>query len=393
MTNSKKDFNQPHFGILRPLGDFSGEINNTSISYEELWKHDEYIHLIPEIKDENDILAPIPPKKTLFMPKKVYEEKLENYTKELEKYEKEVEKIKTNNLLNEIHKLIKKKYNYTCHFCKFQDKKFIEIHHLDSNHFNNNPENLVPACTLCHRQHHLLWLSVCDDAEIGVANIDYLTQTELNHLQRIAIVMKDNPEYEGLLGKDGKLGSLLSQFTYNFSRPLHAFMVPETEKRKNRELHISTHKLEYPQTGNQANYNLIELALDNLDNPKPSKAEKDALDEYDALIAISDARKSDPNASDEDIRNKNSKSVREAMAKYDKNYQEDFEKKFNEDKETFSIFELAMALKSIDYKDYQQFNPKYMFLIFKDTIFTKEQIEYYKKLDYFNVDNWGFGDK
>ena len=41
------------------------------------------------------------------------------------------------------------KHDHRCYFCDFQDLKFLEIHHLDGNHSNNNESNLVPACTLC----------------------------------------------------------------------------------------------------------------------------------------------------------------------------------------------------------------------------------------------------
>lgn len=47
----------------------------------------------------------------------------------------------------------------TCYFCGFPDGKFLELHHLDGNHDNNNSENLVLACSCCHRLHHLGWIA------------------------------------------------------------------------------------------------------------------------------------------------------------------------------------------------------------------------------------------
>jgi hypothetical protein len=41
-----------------------------------------------------------------------------------------------------------------CFFC--QKKEKLIVHHLDFNHTNNNPENLVVLCTNCHRRFHQL---------------------------------------------------------------------------------------------------------------------------------------------------------------------------------------------------------------------------------------------
>lgn len=44
-----------------------------------------------------------------------------------------------------------------CHFChfKFGNWNGFEVHHLDANHSNNESENLVPICFLCHLPFHL----------------------------------------------------------------------------------------------------------------------------------------------------------------------------------------------------------------------------------------------
>uniref|UniRef100_UPI003D7FAE57 HNH endonuclease signature motif containing protein n=1 Tax=Pedobacter sp. TaxID=1411316 RepID=UPI003D7FAE57 len=335
-----------------------------------------------------DVEAPIPPKKHFFTRASSYQKQYDQYLKESAEYDLRINQV---NALNQLHAQVKKEADWHCYFCHFRDLKFSEIHHLDGNHFNNAKSNLVCACTLCHRQHHLLWLSIYDHAELGVANIDHLTQTELNHIQRIAIVMKDDPAYAGLLGINGKLGAMLTELTFSFSRPLHAFMIPDTEKEKSWKHHLHTVKLNNPLNGNAANYSLIELALSNINNLKPTKPQKDALDQYDAFIGLSEIKRADSNANDDDIRNKFIAPVREAMAQYKKQYEADFEQSFNDDRTSFSIFELAMALNKINYSDYKEFDPKYMYLVYKHEIFTEEQIAYYKTLDYFKVENWGFG--
>lgn len=45
-----------------------------------------------------------------------------------------------------------------CCFCGFQDGKFLELHHDDNDHTNNNPDNFSLICTLCHRLKHLGWV-------------------------------------------------------------------------------------------------------------------------------------------------------------------------------------------------------------------------------------------
>lgn len=44
---------------------------------------------------------------------------------------------------------------HTCRFCGFRAPKWQEVHHLDDNHHNNDPDNLVTACMFCHMVHHL----------------------------------------------------------------------------------------------------------------------------------------------------------------------------------------------------------------------------------------------
>lgn len=42
-----------------------------------------------------------------------------------------------------------------CSFCGYNGiKSALEIHHIDGNHKNNTPENLLVLCTICHRESH-----------------------------------------------------------------------------------------------------------------------------------------------------------------------------------------------------------------------------------------------
>lgn len=75
--------------------------------------------------------------------------------------------------------------DHTCQYCGFQAMKFQEVHHIDDNHANNDPSNLITTCSLCHMCHHIgfagnerkglmIWL----DPELGLA------QADLNSLVR-----------------------------------------------------------------------------------------------------------------------------------------------------------------------------------------------------------------
>lgn len=380
---------QPRFGILRPLGNFSGTTPDPHITYEELWKHDEYIHRLPPQVD----IALIPkPKKPFFLSKLLTPSSYAQYEVELSEYDAEVLEAEKINRIHALHDLVKKDAGYHCYFCNFKDERYSEIHHIDGNHFNNDKKNLACACTLCHRQHHLLWISVYDHASLGAGKLDFLTQAELNHYQRIAIVMRDDPRFAGVLGASGKLGQTLDMLTKSFARPLHSFMVPDDEKAAQWEQHISSVQLENSSNNNTAYYNQIELALNHLNSQKLSKTEKDAVTAYDNFIGLTELKRIDTNASDDDLRTRQVNLVRECMARFKKAYEQKFEKDFQDNADSFSVFELATALQRISYADFKAFNPPYLYLLYKDHIFSKEQIEYYKTLDYFKVDQWSYGD-
>lgn len=80
---------------------------------------------------------------------------------------------------------------YTCAFCGWVSRAHNECHHLDGNHANNNPDNLVVADSLCHGYHHLGQRASQErsalDNPVGqtiLAAIPEISPSDLNLLQR-----------------------------------------------------------------------------------------------------------------------------------------------------------------------------------------------------------------
>lgn len=98
--------------------------------------------------------------------------------------------------------------NYTCTFCGFKAAKFQEVHHIDDNHKNNDPRNLITVCNLCHQVHHI---GMCAMRNGGfIAAIPELTQTEINNLCRAIHVA----EYIADASVRDKLKSLFALFQF-----------------------------------------------------------------------------------------------------------------------------------------------------------------------------------
>lgn len=69
---------------------------------------------------------------------------------------------------------------HTCVYCGFYCQRFQEVHHLDGDHDNNLPENLITACSFCHATQHvglagkegrgsLIWLPEMSQAALNHA--------------------------------------------------------------------------------------------------------------------------------------------------------------------------------------------------------------------------------
>ena len=66
---------------------------------------------------------------------------------------------KAHNKQNRKYKNPYKQYKEdTCTRCGFEaeDRAQLDVHHIDGNHFNNDPTNLTTLCANCHRLVHAL---------------------------------------------------------------------------------------------------------------------------------------------------------------------------------------------------------------------------------------------
>lgn len=56
---------------------------------------------------------------------------------------------------DEIHAKVLFDHDRTCCVCRDPNKKFVEIHHIDGNHENDDPDNLAVLCKDCHTETQL----------------------------------------------------------------------------------------------------------------------------------------------------------------------------------------------------------------------------------------------
>jgi len=81
--------------------------------------------------------------------------------------------------------------NDTCRFCGWRAQKYQECHHVDNDHRNNDPDNLITTCTLCHQVHHIGMCAMRDGGFFAV--IPELTQVEVNNIVRVIHIVEATP--------------------------------------------------------------------------------------------------------------------------------------------------------------------------------------------------------
>lgn len=92
----------------------------------------------------------------------------------------------------QVRKSILEAYDYTCGFCGHRAEKYQEVHHLDDDHKNNQPGNLVCACPLCHQVFHVGLAGMRDGADI--VYVPEMSQAEINQLVLVLWLVTETDE-------------------------------------------------------------------------------------------------------------------------------------------------------------------------------------------------------
>ena len=71
---------------------------------------------------------------------------------------------------------------YTCQFCGFQAREYMEVINLDANYRNNSASNMVTSCCFCAQCNFLEAVGQSDYGGGTLVYLPELTQTELNGL-------------------------------------------------------------------------------------------------------------------------------------------------------------------------------------------------------------------
>ena len=267
---------------------------------------------------------------------------------------------------------ILKAHDHRCYFCGFHDPLFIEPHHLNGDHTDHSEKNVVPACTLCHAPHHLFAISQNQSAIFGLFK-DNITQTNLNHLQRLLLVLNhhQSDKIRAVYSRKGRLGSLCfddpislherRRFTDFTDYDFQTMMLEDVKKYKEAMQRISEKSAKAP-IGSEE---------------EPLDLEVYFKGEFDDLEAM----KRQPGEDDE-VANERQVKFQEQLAEYKKWYRERMKNNKN-----FSVFQLAMALKECEEEAYKQFHFGHhnILLCFTENIFTPEQIEYYSSRSDFDI--------
>lgn len=82
-----------------------------------------------------------------------------------------------------------------CYYCGFESKRHQEIHHLNDDHTDNSPDNLVTICPLCHQSFHLDTASTTNGGKI--IWLPEFSQQELNYISRALFISIEEAESKG----------------------------------------------------------------------------------------------------------------------------------------------------------------------------------------------------
>lgn len=246
--------------------------------------------------------------------------------------------------VNTAIQVIMQKCEAKCYFCGFVDERYLEACHLNGNHNDHSEDNIVPACTMCHSQNHVFSLALEQKAEICVLS-PHFTQAQFNQLQRILLVLSYNTNSEAS----------------HFARIYRQKILSEPLKKHQRPNPIKISSVEYRRMMFVAVeiYNNVRGNQSNID-PNIYFTEID----YNSEEEFEEARKEDTQSANIRLNDQINK------------YKEWFLKAVKENR-NFSLYQLAKILEKLSDESYNAFTLPNHYLLFKPSIFTNEQYEYY----------------
>lgn len=110
---------------------------------------------------------------------------------------------------NAVKPIVKTRDNSSCVYCGFTADKWQDYHHVDGDHRNNHPSNIVIVCRLCHLSQHVGYVGSCDYG--CLINCPEIDQAGLNNIVRSLWVGKHGGDADIRKQSTAALESLLSQ--------------------------------------------------------------------------------------------------------------------------------------------------------------------------------------
>lgn len=87
--------------------------------------------------------------------------------------------------------------DHTCRFCGFRSDRYQEVHHRNDDHHDQDPDNLLTVCPLCHLCHHIGYAGAGNHATLIYFGRDAgLGQADLNQLVRALWIAKHSGSRE-----------------------------------------------------------------------------------------------------------------------------------------------------------------------------------------------------
>lgn len=102
------------------------------------------------------------------------------------------------------------RFGRRCAYCDFAfgTSDHFEVHHLDGDHTNASPDNMVPICVLCHAPFHLDLVTRRWHGHSGkIIFLPEMTQIQLNNLLQAIFFAKSEQQGMGVVTNPSSAGS------------------------------------------------------------------------------------------------------------------------------------------------------------------------------------------